>query len=222
MRGSPLLLQLWLLAHIRPFCSSQPFSYITDERSHITRLLHVFQPSYIDYTDWKQFLEELTPAQFLWTARWNPSGPMAIGCPLVIGLPLISHLGSTLIFPARVIRQLGGLQDILIEADCTPYRFMWTDTTASFLDSFLRVWEVRRLWGTCVVQELYFLEHPTDEERAFSATIAYIAQFHSQGLAHVRRPCTVPIPWAPQADIPKAESSVQAIMRTELRSIRQE
>ncbi|PKI51800.1 hypothetical protein CRG98_027848 [Punica granatum] len=46
--------------------------------------------------------------QFLWAARWNLGGPMTIRCPSVIGLPLISHLGSTLIFPGRVIRQLDG------------------------------------------------------------------------------------------------------------------
>ncbi|PKI53189.1 hypothetical protein CRG98_026430 [Punica granatum] len=41
MRGAPHLLQIWLLAYIRPFCSSHPFSYITDERSLIARLLQV-------------------------------------------------------------------------------------------------------------------------------------------------------------------------------------
>ncbi|PKI65346.1 hypothetical protein CRG98_014261 [Punica granatum] len=123
---------------LRPFCSSHPFSYITDKRSLIVRLLQVFRPSDRDYTDWKQFMEGLTPVQFLWAARWNPGGPMTIGCPSITRLPLISHLGSTLIFPARVIRQLGGLQDIPIEADCAPYRFMWADTTASLPNRFLR------------------------------------------------------------------------------------
>ncbi|PKI78884.1 hypothetical protein CRG98_000745 [Punica granatum] len=138
MRGAPHLLQIWLLAHIRPLCSSHPFSYIIDERSLIARLLQVFRLSDCDYTNWKQFMEGLTSAQFLWAARWNPGGPMTIGCPLVTGLPLISHLGSTLIFPAQVIRQLGGLQDIPTEADHAPYRFMWADTTASLSDRFLR------------------------------------------------------------------------------------
>ncbi|PKI78956.1 hypothetical protein CRG98_000650 [Punica granatum] len=103
MRGAPHLLQIWLLAHIRPFCSSHPFSYITDERSLIARLLQVFRPSDCDYTDWIQFFKRLTPAQFLWAARRNPGGPMTIGCPSVIGLPLISHFGSTLVFPARMM-----------------------------------------------------------------------------------------------------------------------
>ncbi|PKI78873.1 hypothetical protein CRG98_000734 [Punica granatum] len=124
MRGSLHLLQIWLLVHIRPFCSSHPFSYITDDRSLIAQLLHVFRPSEHNYSDWKQLMEQLTPSQLLWATRWNHGGPMAIGCPTVVGLPLISHLGSTLVFPSRVIRQLGSLQDIPTEADRTPYRFM--------------------------------------------------------------------------------------------------
>ncbi|OWM80117.1 hypothetical protein CDL15_Pgr023427 [Punica granatum] len=138
----------------------------------------MFQPSDRDYTNWIQFLKEFTPTQFLWAARWNPSGPMTVGYPSVIGLPLISHLGSTI--------------------------------------------EVRRLWGTRIVKELYFPEHPTDEERAFSATAAYVAQFHQHGLTPTHRLHTPRIPHALQADIPDAESSIQGAMRTELQSIREE
>ncbi|PKI72258.1 hypothetical protein CRG98_007332 [Punica granatum] len=175
-----------------------------------------------DYTNWIQFFKRLTPAQFLWAARWNPGGPMTIGCPSVIGLPLISHLGSTLVFPARVIRQLSGLQDIPIEADRSPYRFVWMDIIALLPDRVLRIREVRRLWGTRTIQELYFPEHPTDDERAFSATVAYVAQFHPQGLTPVRRRHLPQIPHASQAGIPNAESSVQGAIRTELQSIREE
>ncbi|PKI73237.1 hypothetical protein CRG98_006372 [Punica granatum] len=99
---------------------------------------------------------------------------------------------------------------------------MWADTTASLPDRFLRVREVRRLWSTRIVQELYFPEHPTDEERAFSATAAYVAQFHPHGLAPVHRLRTSRILQALQADILDAESSVQGAMRTELQSIREE
>ncbi|PKI51092.1 hypothetical protein CRG98_028521 [Punica granatum] len=166
MRGAPHPLQIWLLAHISPFCSSHPFSCITDECSLIIRLLHVFRPSDRDYTDWRQFMEGLTPTQFLWAASWNPGGPMTIGCPSAIGLPLISHLGSILIFPGRVIRQLGGLQDIPVEADRTP-PLTWADTTVSLPDRFLRVREIRLLWSTRIVRE-----HPVDEEWTFSTTTA--------------------------------------------------
>ncbi|PKI47567.1 hypothetical protein CRG98_032042 [Punica granatum] len=53
---------IWLYPHIRPFSSSHPFSCIIDERSLIARLLHVFRPSDRNYTDWTQFMEELTPS----------------------------------------------------------------------------------------------------------------------------------------------------------------
>ncbi|PKI59636.1 hypothetical protein CRG98_019973 [Punica granatum] len=122
MRGSPHLLQTWLLAHVRPFCSSHPFSYISDEHSLIKRLAPVIPPPEHSFSEWRCFWCELTPARFLWVARWNPGSPMITGCPRIVGVPLLSHLGSTLIFPARVIKQLGGLQDIPAEADRLPFR----------------------------------------------------------------------------------------------------
>ncbi|PKI63037.1 hypothetical protein CRG98_016561 [Punica granatum] len=103
MRGSPHLLQVWLLAHIHSFCSSHPFSYIADERSLIERLVLVFPPPERSFSKWRHFWRELTPARFLWVARWNPGGPMITGCPGIVGVPLLSHLGSTLIFPGRVV-----------------------------------------------------------------------------------------------------------------------
>ncbi|PKI61765.1 hypothetical protein CRG98_017815 [Punica granatum] len=101
MRGSPHLLQVWLLVHIRPFCSSHPFSYIADERSLIERLVLVFPPPERRFSEWRHFWCELTPARFLWVARWNPGGPKITGCPGIMGVPLLSHLGSTLIYPGR-------------------------------------------------------------------------------------------------------------------------
>ncbi|PKI74541.1 hypothetical protein CRG98_005083 [Punica granatum] len=172
MRGSPHLLQIWLLADIRPFCSSHPFSYIIDDRSLIACLRLVFQPSEHTFSEWRQFLEEFTPTQFLWTARWNPGGPMITGCTGIVGLPHLCHLESTLVFPSRVIRQLGGLQDIPTKADRLAYRFMWADSSST---------------------NLYFLEYPTDDERVFSATSAYVAQFYSQDSVPVHWPRTAPI-----------------------------
>ncbi|OWM77128.1 hypothetical protein CDL15_Pgr013219 [Punica granatum] len=106
---------------------------------------------------------------------------------------------------------------------------MWTDIITLLPDRVLRIREVQRLWntrtvqeGTRTVQELYFSEHPTDDERAFSATAAYVAQFHPHGLAPVRRLLTSRIPQTSQVDIPDAESFIQGAMRTELQSIREE
>ncbi|OWM90743.1 hypothetical protein CDL15_Pgr019835 [Punica granatum] len=109
-----------------------------------------------------------------------------------------------------------------IEADRTSHRFRWSNTTISLPDRILRVREVRRLWSTRIVQELYFPEHPTDEERAFSATAAYVMQFHSYGFAPVRQLRIPQMLQIPQADIPDAESSVQGAMHTELQVIRAE
>ncbi|PKH60986.1 hypothetical protein CRG98_050284 [Punica granatum] len=177
MRGSPHLLQVWLLAHIRPFCLSHPFSYIADERSLIVRLVPVFPPPERSFSEWRHFLHKLAPARFLWVARWNPGGPMITGCPGIVGIPFLSHLGSTLVFPDWVIRQLGGLQDILAEADRLPYCIQWADSTSTALARFLQIREIRRLLDTSIIQRLYFPEHPTEEERAFSTTSAYVLSY---------------------------------------------
>ncbi|OWM73912.1 hypothetical protein CDL15_Pgr008062 [Punica granatum] len=181
MRGSPYLLQVWLLAHIRPFCSSHPFSYIADERSLIAHLVPIFPPPERSFSEWKNFRRELTPARFLWVARWNPGSPMITGCPGIVGVPLLSHLGSTLIFAGRVIRQLDGLQDIPAEADRLPYRIQWANSTSTAPARFLQIREIHRQRDASTIQRLYFPEHPTDEERALSATSAYMAQFYSRG-----------------------------------------
>ncbi|PKI58320.1 hypothetical protein CRG98_021297, partial [Punica granatum] len=99
---------------------------------------------------------------------------MITGCPGIVGVPLLSHLGSTLIFPGRVIRQLGGLQDVPAEADRLPFHIQWADSTSTALDRFLQIREIRRQRDACIIQRLYFPEHPTDDERVFAATSAYV------------------------------------------------
>ncbi|PKI73209.1 hypothetical protein CRG98_006407 [Punica granatum] len=119
MRVSPHLLQIWLLAHIRPFCSSHPFSYVADERSLIERLIR----------------------------------------------------------------------------------------------------EIRRQRDASIIQRLYIPEHPIDDERAFSATSAYEAQFYARGLAPPQRSQAAPTPHATSILAPEAESSIQAAMHAELRAV---
>ncbi|PKI50066.1 hypothetical protein CRG98_029542 [Punica granatum] len=200
MRGSPHLLQIWLLAHIRPFCSSHPFSYIADERSLIERLVPIIPPPEHSFSEWRRFWRELTLARFLWVARWNPGGPMVTGCPGIVGVPLLSHLGSTLIFPGRVIRQLGGLQDVPAEADRLPFRIQWADSTSIAPARFLQIREIRRQRDASIIQRLYFPEHPTDDERVFAATSAYVAQFYARGLASPRPSHAAPTPRAAMAE----------------------
>ncbi|PKI75381.1 hypothetical protein CRG98_004226, partial [Punica granatum] len=164
MRGSPHLLQIWLLAHIRLFCSSHPFSYIVDERSLIERLALVIPPPEHSFSEWRRFWRELTPS-----------------------------------------RQLGGLQDIPTEADRLPFRIQWADSTSTAPDRFLQIREIRRQRDASTIQRLYFPEHPTDEERAFSATSAYVAQFYPQGSTPPQRPQAAPTPRATSTLAPEAE-----------------
>ncbi|OWM71028.1 hypothetical protein CDL15_Pgr002668 [Punica granatum] len=99
---------------------------------------------------------------------------------------------------------------------------MWSDSSSSVAERFLRVREVRRLWDTSLTQDLYFPDHPTDKKRAFSATSTYVAQFYSHDPAPVSRPRAALTPWAPPTAAPEAESSAQAAMSMELHTIREE
>ncbi|PKI69355.1 hypothetical protein CRG98_010237 [Punica granatum] len=69
---------------------------------------------------------------------------------------------------------------------------------------------------------LYFPEHPTDEERVFSATSAYVARFYARGLAPPQRSQAAPTPRATSTLATETESSIQAAMHAELRAIREE
>ncbi|PKI71114.1 hypothetical protein CRG98_008482 [Punica granatum] len=138
---------MWLLGHIQPFCSYHPFLNLVDA--------HLFEAyNRRNKFDWKRFMQQLTPEQFSWSAPWNPGGPMAIGCPSIIRLPLISHSECTLVFPDR-----------------TPHLQ---------LDSRWRIRLIHQLWDTRLMQDLHFPDHPIDEERAYSATSTYVARFHQQ------------------------------------------
>ncbi|OWM75315.1 hypothetical protein CDL15_Pgr012275 [Punica granatum] len=114
------------------------------------------------------------------------------------------------------------LWDIPAEADRLPYRIQWADSTSTAPARFLQIREIRHQRDTSIIQRLYFPEHPTDEERALSATLAYVAQFHLRGSVSPQRPQTIPILRAAPTATLEAVSSVQAAMRTELQSIKEE
>ncbi|OWM89137.1 hypothetical protein CDL15_Pgr026300 [Punica granatum] len=63
---------------------------------------------------------------------------------------------------------------------------------------------------------------PTEEERAFSAASAFVAQFYSWDTTLVHRPRAAPIPRVAPVVAQEAESSAQVAMRTELQSIMEE
>ncbi|PKI53608.1 hypothetical protein CRG98_025999 [Punica granatum] len=52
---------------------------------------------------------------------------MALRCPDSYGVPLMSHVGSTTYFPARVVRQLGGLQTVLEDTARTRFEHTWQE-----------------------------------------------------------------------------------------------
>ncbi|PKI65800.1 hypothetical protein CRG98_013805 [Punica granatum] len=84
------------------------------------------------------------------------------------------------------------------------------------------IWEIRRERDASTIQRLYFPEHPTDEERAFSATSAYMARFYPQGSTPPQRSQATPTPRAASTPAPEAKSSTQAAMRAELQAIKEE
>ncbi|OWM68452.1 hypothetical protein CDL15_Pgr026996 [Punica granatum] len=152
-------------------------------------------------------MENLTPRQCSWSAPWSPRGPMVIRCLSITGLPLISHLGCTLVFPSRMIKQLGSLQDILADTDHTTYQIAWANSAPSPTGRFLQANEILQIWDTRLTQDLYFPEHSTDEERAYCATSTYVAFFYLQNLG-------------PQAAIPGY--ATPTTMHKELRFILEE
>ncbi|OWM73817.1 hypothetical protein CDL15_Pgr012380 [Punica granatum] len=98
----------------------------------------------------------------------------------------------------------------------------WADSTSSAPARFLQIREIRRQRDASTIQRLYFPEHPTDEERAFSATSTYVARFYPQGSTPPQRSQATSTPRATSTLAPKAESSIQAAMPAELRAVREE
>jgi len=175
MRGSPILLQMWFLSHIKAYASLYPSWYRYPDESPLIRANAT--PMWRNAREWKRFLLELSPLGFLWRARWFSGTHIALRCPNFEGIPLVSHLGSTAYFPARVIRQLGGLQVIPGEASRQPYQHDWKEVP-SIRDRFVMAQRFRASWETRISAPLYFPESPTQEEADFFATPDYVLLFH--------------------------------------------
>ncbi|PKI67278.1 hypothetical protein CRG98_012350 [Punica granatum] len=102
MMGTPHHLKMWLFEHIQPFCSYHLFLNLVDA--------HLFETNNRRHEfDWRKFMQQLTPEQISWSTPWNPDGPMAIGCPTITGLPLISHLGTFIQMQIALLTRLLGL-----------------------------------------------------------------------------------------------------------------
>ncbi|PKI48959.1 hypothetical protein CRG98_030657 [Punica granatum] len=159
-------------------------------------------------------------------ARVGARQPVAYNINKNLGItdlnPLFNAKQEARYIGRRHKRQLGGLQDIPAEADRLPFRIQWANSTSTAPARFLQIREIRRQRDASIIQRLYFLEHPTDEERVFSATSAYVARFHAWGLAPPQRSQAAATPRATSTLAPETESSIQAAMHAELRAIREE
>ncbi|PKI73582.1 hypothetical protein CRG98_006030 [Punica granatum] len=129
---------------------------------------------------WIKIFREIAPKGFKWRAAWMPPGPMTLKCPDFNGVPLVSHAGSTTYFPARVVRQLGGLQTVPKGTARTEFQHTWREDQTS-IDRLSEIERVMTAWQTTVIEHLYFPEHPTQDERDFQATEEYILRFYRWG-----------------------------------------
>ncbi|PKI59752.1 hypothetical protein CRG98_019855 [Punica granatum] len=113
-------------------------------------------------------------------AEWMPPGPMALKCSDFNGVPLVSHVGSTTYFPARVVRQLGGLQMMPEDTARTKFEHTWREDQTS-VNRLSEIERVMTVWQTMVIKNPYFPEHPTQENRDFQATEEYVVRFYRWG-----------------------------------------
>ncbi|PKI64654.1 hypothetical protein CRG98_014943 [Punica granatum] len=101
IRGSPILLQIWLQSHAYPFGLVHPVMYFANQESIISRLLPFVRVEEHKINEWMKVFREMSPRSFKWRAAWMPLRPMALKCADFYGIPLISHAGSTTYFLAR-------------------------------------------------------------------------------------------------------------------------
>ncbi|PKI74789.1 hypothetical protein CRG98_004807 [Punica granatum] len=125
LRGSPILLQIWLQSHANPFGLVRPVMFFTCPESIISRLLPFLRVEERKVSEWIKIFREIALRGFKWRAAWMPPGPMALRCPDFYGVPLMSHAGSTTYFPARVVRQLGSLQTVPEDTARTRFEHTW-------------------------------------------------------------------------------------------------
>ncbi|PKI55632.1 hypothetical protein CRG98_023943 [Punica granatum] len=105
---------------------------------------------------------------------------MTFRCPDSYGVSLMSHAGSTTYFPARVMRQLGGLQTVPEDTARTRFEHTWWEDQTP-VDRQSNVEQVLNVWRTVITERPYFPEHPTQDERDFQATEEYILRFYRWG-----------------------------------------
>ncbi|XP_031377011.1 uncharacterized protein LOC116192568 [Punica granatum] len=180
IRGSPILLQIWLQSHAYPFGLVRPVMYFANQESIISRLLPFVLVEERKINEWMKVFREISPRSFKWRAAWMPPGPMALKCANFNGIPLISHAGSTTYFPSRVMRQLGGLQTIPEDMARTKFEYTWREDQ-KFVDRQSEIEQALAAWHAIITEHPYFPEFPTQDEQDFQATEEYILHFHRWG-----------------------------------------
>ncbi|PKI39868.1 hypothetical protein CRG98_039743 [Punica granatum] len=98
LRGSPVLLQIWLQSHANPFGLVRPVMFFTRPESIISRLLPLLLVEECKVSEWIKIFREIAPKGFKWRTAWMPLGPMTLKCPDFNGVPLhaFTALGSGL------------------------------------------------------------------------------------------------------------------------------
>ncbi|PKI68331.1 hypothetical protein CRG98_011239 [Punica granatum] len=155
--------------------------YFNGPESIISRLLSLVRVEERKISEWVKVFREISPKGFKWRAAWIPPRPMALRCSDFNGVPLVSHARSTTYFPARVVRQLGGLQTVLENTARTKFKHIWLEDQTS-VDRQNSIQQVLAAWLTVAPKHLYFPEYPTHEERDFQATEEYVLRFYRWGI----------------------------------------
>ncbi|PKI68889.1 hypothetical protein CRG98_010744 [Punica granatum] len=152
LRGSPILLEIWLQSHANPFGLVRPVMFFTRPESIISRLLPLLHVEERKVSEWIKIFRKISPRGFQWRIAWMPPGPMALRCRDFNGVPLVSHVGSTTYFPARVMRQLGGLQTVPKDTVRTEFEHTWWEGQTSVdrpndVEWIMATWnETSKLW----------------------------------------------------------------------------
>ncbi|PKI72927.1 hypothetical protein CRG98_006627 [Punica granatum] len=88
LRGSPILLQIWLQGHANPFGLVRPVLFFSRSGSIISQLLSLIRVEERKISEWIKIFREIPPRGFKWRAAWMPPGPAALRCPEFNGVPL--------------------------------------------------------------------------------------------------------------------------------------
>ncbi|PKI50533.1 hypothetical protein CRG98_029087 [Punica granatum] len=164
LRGSLVLLQIWLQSHANPFVLMRPVPFFNHSKSVISRLLPLMCMEECKVFEWIKIFPEIPPRGFKWRAAWMPPRPMAFRCPDFNRILVVSHAGSTTYLSTLVMRQLGGLQTVLEDTARTKFEHMWREDQTS-VNRKNDIEQVIAAWRTVVVELPHFPSIPLKTSR---------------------------------------------------------